>query len=158
MEVVATSDIGRRSGVAVATLFVLQSGSEPLDTPSNIRPEQTTDTTPRIAWDAVPDATGYWVTLTDGKGNNVASATVDGPYYQVTTVLANGTYTVEIDYLLTAEESGAGAPVLATQRIQNLKLYWGESHTWYWYGPSADIDLAPVPPPVEEDPPIEAEE
>ncbi len=71
--------------------------------------------------------------------------------------IRNGTYTVEIDYLLAAEESGTGAPVLATQRIQNLKLYWGESYTWYWYGPSADIDLAPITPPVEEDPPVEPE-
>lgn len=62
----------------------------------------------------------------------------------------NGTYTVEVEYTLTAEEAGGAAPVVATQRVQNLRLYWGESYTWYWYGPGDDVDLGPIVDPPDD--------
>ena len=50
--------------------------------------------------------------------------------------LLNGTYTLEVEYYLTAQETG-GAAQLVVETLPSVALYWGETFTWYWYGPAS---------------------
>lgn len=61
------------------------------------------------------------------------------------TGLANGVYTLELGYDLTAEEAEAEDPVPTSETLPGVELFWGATYTWHWYGPDLPAgDEAPA--------------
>lgn len=64
--------------------------------------------------------------------------------------LRNGTYALEVDY----REPNAEAPsgqlpyTVKTDQLASVDIRWGETFTWYWYGPTS-VEPIPTPPPSE---------
>ncbi len=53
--------------------------------------------------------------------------------------LLNGVYDLEMEYMLDASEVYEGTPLRVMERISDVRLYWGATYTWFWYGPSSAI-------------------
>lgn len=85
------------------------------------------------------------------RGMNYILNTEGLPAGQALTVpgLLNGVYSLEMEYLLNANEVYEGIPMRVTERISGVRLYWGSTYTWYWYGPSSDILEDAMTPPAE---------
>ncbi|HOJ33211.1 MAG TPA: hypothetical protein PKY35_05665 [Candidatus Hydrogenedentes bacterium] len=63
--------------------------------------------------------------------------------------LLNGVYNLEIEYMLTASEVYEGIPRRVVERMPGVSLYWGNTYSWYWYGPSDQILSDAMQPPAE---------